>query len=343
MLVSYWWKADLQNSYKSYTKKRNIFLFFNLMNTQNTLKNVLFPSCIFNASGPACTTLEELTWLAESDSGWITMKSCSPESREGNPSPRYIEVELGSINSMWLPNHGYKAYLEYAKTLKQDYPEKPIITSIVGFCPEDFLLLVDAFQKSPYVDVLEVNLSCPNVVGKPQIAYDFETTDSLLQKIFAIYDEKKPIGCKLPPYFDPAHTEMMAEVLGKYPIDFLTCINSVWNTLIIDPETESPVIKPKWGLWGLWGDYVKPVALANVRMFYKLLWDKMQIIGCGGIKSWIDVFEHLLAGASFVQLGTVYAREWAWCFARIEQELKDYASKKWYSDISEIIWNLQEL
>lgn len=218
------------------------------MNTQNTLKNVSFPSFIFNASGPACTTLEELEILETSASGGVTMKSCSPEPREGNPAPRYIEVELGSINSMGLPNHGYKAYLEYAKTLKAQYPQKPIIASIVGFSPEDFLLLIDAFQKSDAVDILEVNLSCPNVVGKPQIAYDFETTDELLQKIFAIFTGEKPIGFKLPPYFDPAHTQMMADILEKYPIDFITCINSVGNTLIIDPETESPLIKPKGGL-----------------------------------------------------------------------------------------------
>jgi dihydroorotate dehydrogenase (fumarate) len=64
---------------------------------------------------------------------------------------------------------------------------------------------------------------------------------------------------------------MMANILKKYPVDFITCINSVGNTLIIDPETESPLIAPKGGLGGLGGDYVKPVALANVRMFYKIL------------------------------------------------------------------------
>ena len=215
------------------------------MNTQNTLKNISFPSFIFNASGPACTTLQELEIIGDSESGGIMMKSCSPEPREGNPEPRYKEVILGSINSMGLPNHGYKAYLEYAKTLKQTYPHKPLIASIVGFSQEDFLLLVETFQKSEAVDVLEINLSCPNVVGKPQIAYDFETTETLLKKIFSLYDGKKPIGFKLPPYFDPAHTQLMADILGKYPVDFITCINSVGNTLIIDPETETSLIKPK--------------------------------------------------------------------------------------------------
>ena len=204
----------------------------------------MFPDIIYNSSGPRCTTLEELKALGDSKSSAIMMKSCSPEPREGNPEPRYKEVDLGSINSIGLANHGYKKYIEYAAELKKEFPEKPIVVSIVGFCPEDFVNLVTAFQDESNVDVLEVNLSCPNVVGKPQIAYDFETSDELLAKIFAIPGEK-PIGLKLPPYFDPVHTSMMAEVLKKYPISFITCINSVGNTLIIDPETEAPLIAPK--------------------------------------------------------------------------------------------------
>jgi dihydroorotate dehydrogenase (fumarate) len=270
------------------------------------------------------------------------MKSCSPEARLGNPEPRYKEVELGSINSIGLANHGYKKYIEYAVELKKEFPNKPIVVSIVGFSHEDFIELVTAFQNDENVDILEVNLSCPNVVGKPQIAYDFEWSDELLAKIFEVPGEK-PIGLKLPPYFDPVHTGMMAEILKKYPISFITCINSVGNTLIIDPETESPLIAPKGGLGGLGGDYVKPIALANVRMFYKLLGDRMKIIGCGGIKSWIDVFEHLLAGASLVQLGTVLGKEDTACFERIQGEFNEYMEKKWYSDINQVIGQLKEL
>lgn len=312
------------------------------MNISNTLQQVEFPSLIFNASGPKCTTQEDLMKIGASSAGGIMMKSCSPEPREGNPEPRYKEVELGSINSMWLPNHGYKKYMEYAAQLKKKYPKKPVVASIVWFCHEDFIELVTAFQNNPSVDILEVNLSCPNVVGKPQIAYDFETSDELIAKIFSV-PGSKPIWFKLPPYFDPAHTQMMADILKKYPVNFITCINSVGNTLIIDPETEQPLIAPKGWLGWLWGDYVKPVALANVRMFYKLLGDNVAIIGCWGIKNGVDVFEHILAGASFVQLGTVFWKEDTKCFERIEKEFIDYMSKKWYTDISQFRGKLKEL
>ncbi len=306
------------------------------------LWNVTFPDIIYNSSGPRCTTPKELEALGNSKSSAIMMKSCSLLPREGNPEPRYREVELGSINSIGLANHGYKKYIEYAAELKKEFPEKPIVASLVGFSQQDFIDLVTVFQQVPDVDILEVNLSCPNVVWKPQIAYDFETSDELLEKIFQIPWDKV-IGFKLPPYFDPVHTQAMADVLKKYPAHFITCVNSVGNTLIIDPETEAPLIKPKWWLGGLWWDYIKPVALANVRMFYKLLGDRMQIIGCGGIKNGVDVFEHLLAGASMVQLGTVLWKEWVDCFERINTEFYEYMDKKWYTDISQIIGNLKEL
>ena len=303
--------------------------------------NVKFEDIIYNSSGPECTTLAHLNTLWASSSSAIMIKSCSPEPRDGNPTPRYVETDLGSINSMWLPNLWYKEYIGYIPKLKQDY-KKPVVCSIVGFKPQDFYDLVTAFQQDSDVDMLEVNLSCPNVVGKPQIAYDFEASEEIIKNICAIPGDK-PIGLKLPPYFDPIHVDAMANIILKYDIDFVTCINSVGNTLIIDPEREEPLIKPKGWLGWLGWDYIKPIALANVRGFYKRIWHKTKIIGCGGIKNGIDVFEHLLAGASIVQLGTILAKEGPDCFARISREFQEYIDKKWYTSLDEIIGNLKEL
>jgi dihydroorotate dehydrogenase (fumarate) len=311
------------------------------MSYSTTIAWIEFENVIFNSSGPRCTTWDELKALQDSTSSGIMMKSCTLEPREGNPEPRYIEVELGSINSMWLPNLGFEKYIEFSYELKK-LSNKPVIASIAGLCKDDFFVMVEAFQTRSAVDMIEVNLSCPNVVGKPQIAYDFEASDMILKKIFEIGWEK-PIGLKLPPYFDLIHSEMMARVIEKYPVAFVTCINSVGNTLIIDPETESPLIKPKGWFGWLGGDFVKPVALANVRSFYKHIGHKTQIIGCGGIKNGVDVFEHLLAWASAVQLGTVLWKEGVDCFARIEKEFNEYMEKKWYTNIDQVRWKLKEL
>jgi dihydroorotate dehydrogenase (fumarate) len=300
------------------------------MTTKTHIAGVELESYVCNASGPLDSTLEELAIIGNSKSAAIMMKSCTLEPRTGNPEPRYVRLPFGSIQSMGLPNLGYEQYIGFATQLKKHH--KPIIASIAGLCTDDYLQMVKAFQKSD-VDLIEVNLSCPNIVGKPQVAYDLEQTENILSKISDTGN--KPIGLKLPPFYDLIHHKQMAGLIEKYKISFITCINSIGNTLIIDAETESPVIKPKNGYGGLSGDYIKPVALANVRAFYELLKGKVSIFGVGGIKTGTDAFEFLLAGADAVQVGTVFEKEGPGCFEKIDKELEEILKKKGYKSIEE--------
>ncbi|MEK6808726.1 MAG: dihydroorotate oxidase [Nanoarchaeota archaeon] len=299
--------------------------------TSTKIAGVNLNSYVFNASGPMDVTHNELIVIAKSESSAITMKSCTIEPRKGNEEPRYTDIKYGSINSMGLPNLGYKEYIKISSKLKKY--SKPIIASIAGLCEEDYTTMVLAFQKSE-VDLIEVNLSCPNIKGKPQVAYDFEQSERIIRNISNL--GKKPIGLKLPPYYDFAHHQQMAEIIKSYSIKFITLINSIGNAIYIDAETESVVIKPKLGFGGLGGHYIKPVALSNVRKFYELLGKKVDIIGCGGIYTGRDAFEYLLAGASSVQLGTVYMQEGQTCFGRINKELSDILERKGYKSIGEV-------
>lgn len=309
------------------------------MSTSTIIGGIPLPSYVFNAAGPKDVTFEELKVLAESGSAAVVMKSCTIDPREGNEEPRYADLPLGSINSMGLPNLGYREYLGIVKKLKA-LTKKPIIASLAGMQPSDIPVLMEAFMGSD-TDLIELNLSCPNLKGKPQIAYDFEMTDQILKDVTK--GKKKPLGIKLPPYFDPVHSEQMAAVIKKYPIDFLSCINSIGNTLVIDPETEKPLIKPKGGFGGLGGEYIKPVALANVRAFSQLLGDRMSIIGVGGVMTGTDAFEFLLAGADAVQVGTVFMKEGPGCFARIASELSEILKRKGYKDIASAKGKLKTL
>lgn len=309
------------------------------MNTATQIAGVPLGSYVFNAAGPQDVTLDELRIIGKSGSSAIVMKSCTIEPRQGNEEPRYVDVPLGSINSMGLPNLGYKEYLSITKTLKKEFAQ-PVVASLAGMAPSDIPVLVDAFMASD-VDLVELNLSCPNLKGKPQIAYDFEMTDRILKDVCK--NLTKPLGIKLPPYFDSVHWEQIAAIIKKYPISFLSCINSVGNTLIVDGEKEQPLIRPKGGFGGLGGDYVKPVALANVRAFSQLLGDRMAIVGVGGIKSGMDAFEFLLCGADAVQVGTVFMKEGPGCFARIDRELADILKRKGYKSIADAKGKLKVL
>ncbi|NPV50001.1 MAG: dihydroorotate oxidase [Candidatus Methanofastidiosum sp.] len=294
------------------------------------LSGIQFDSCIMNASGPLDTTLEELTNIATSASGGIVMKSCTVELREGNPEPRYVDVDWGSINSMGLPNLGYKYYNEITPKLKPY--GKPLIASIAGANSEEYKTIVEKFNSSN-VDILEINLSCPNVVGRPQIGYDFEMSEEIMNIVGDVSD--KPWGVKLPPYFDFVHFEEMASILNRSKISFIVSINSIGNALFIDWETEKVVIKPKGGFGGLGGKYIKPTALANVRKFHELLNEKIKIVGVGGIYTGIDAFEFILAGATLLQLGTSFSQEGPPVFERVSKELSQIMEKKGYTSLDD--------
>ncbi len=307
-------------------------------NISAEIAGVKFEGCVWNAAGAWCVTLEELEELGKSESAAITTKSCTKEAREGNPEPRYAMLKLGSINSLGMPNLGYRKYIEFLPKLKKH--GKPLILSVSGLTLEDNREIITAANDSE-ADLVELNLSCPNLIGKPQIGYDFGQMDDVLKELTRIC--RKPLGLKLPPYFDSAHFEMAAGIIKKYPVKFLTCINSLGNGLAVDFEKETAVIKPKGGLGGLGGQQVKATALANVRVFYKLLGEKLQIIGCGGVVSGKDAFEHILCGASAVEAATTLVEEGPRCFGRLNRELAEAMKKKGYKSIEDFRGKLKEL
>lgn len=303
-----------------------------------SLAGVSFPSCFMNAAGALCVTRDELIALGRSRAGAIVTKSMTVEPRRGNPEPRYYGFPGGSINSMGLPNLGYQVYAELIPELRQF--GKPVIASVAGLCEDDFPTIA-ATINAARPDLIEVNLSCPNIPGKPQIGYDPDASERLLKRVRQVITV--PMGVKLPPYFDPAHHEIMGRVIGRCGVDFLNLINSVGNGLVVDPEREAVVIKPKGGFGGLGGALIKPVALANVRAFYKIFQGKIPIIGTGGVVNGVDAFEHLLCGASAVQIGTVLVEEGLDVFGRLERELTGVLQKKGYRSIADCRGRLKEL
>ena len=302
------------------------------------IAGVKLETCVFNTSGPADVTLKELEIIGKSGSSAIMMKSCTLQPREGNPEPRYADLEFGSINSMGLPNLGYKAYVRFSKILRKY--KKPIIASISGMSLEDNVTIFKAFNNSP-VDIIEFNPGSPNTIGKPIVGYDPQETDRLLGAVSAVC--KKPFGVKLPPYFDLVHYDQIAAVIKRYPVKFITCINSLGNGLAIDPQKERPLIKPKGGFGGISGAYAKFHALANVRRFYELFEDKIQVIGVGGVYTGADAFEFILAGASAVQIGTAFLQKGPAIFGTVQNELTGLMAQKGYVKLQDFRGKLKPL
>lgn len=311
------------------------------MNLKTKIAQFEFENPLMNASGVWCDNAEKLDDLRISSSGSFVTKSATPQFREGNPSPRYVEVPLGSINSMGLPNLGFDFYLDYSLTNQKQENHKVSFLSIAGMTMEDNLEMLHKINNSEFNGITELNLSCPNVPGKPQVGYDFEATENILKKAYEFF--QKPLGVKLPPYFDIVHFDQMAAILNKFPLQYVNCINSVGNGLYIDVDREEVVIKPKDGFGGIGGAYVKPTALANVRAFYTRLKPEISVIGCGGVENGKDAFEHLLCGASMVQIGTQLMKEGTSLFDKVLNELKEVMSKKGYQSIEEFKGKLKSL
>lgn len=310
-----------------------------MISTKTEIGNFQFKNCLMNAAGVYCYDKNELEQILNSTAGTFVTKTATLTSREGNPAPRYVNTSLGSINSMGLPNLGIDYYLDYLLELKERQPDRTFFLSLVGMSTEDTHTILKKVEKNPFKGIIELNLSCPNVPGKPQIAYDLVTTETLLSDIFSYFT--KPLGVKLPPYFDIVHFDQASQVFNKFPLAFINCVNSIGNGLVV--EDESVVIKPKNGFGGIGGEYIKPTALANVHAFYQRLDSSIKIIGTGGVLNGRDAFEHILCGASMVQIGTTLQKEGPECFSRITEELKEIMKEKGYSSIEDFRGKLKYL
>ncbi|MFY1067784.1 dihydroorotate oxidase [Enterococcus sp. AD013-P3] len=307
---------------------------------KTTFLDYTYANPLMNASGVHCMTMEELDQLVDSKAGALITKSATMAARAGNPEPRYSDVPLGSINSMGLPNHGIDYYLDYALNYQKNQ-QAPLFFSVAGTSVQENLQLLQKIQESEFNGITELNLSCPNVPGKPQVAYDFPLTEEILTKVFSFFT--KPLGVKLPPYFDMAHFDQMAAILNKFPLVYVNSINSIGNGLYIDEQSDEVVIRPKGGFGGIGGEYVKPTALANVRGFYTRLNPEIKIIGTGGILTGQDAYEHLLCGATMLQIGTQLHKEGPAIFERINNELEEIMKKKGYQTIDEFRGKLKTI
>jgi len=304
-------------------------------------------NCVYNASGPRTGSREALKIIAGSASGAVLSKSATLVSQKGNDMPRFVkDIDLGagktngSCNSEGLPNQGIDYYLSPQLLEEMKDSGKPYMVSISGLSLADNLEMLEMIMAVKEVEAVELNLACPNVPGKPVIAYDFDQMDSVLKavcghKAFG----RKPVGVKLAPYFDMPHFDTATSILAKYPIHFVVCVNTIGNALFVDAESETVLIAPKGGYGGLGGGYVKHTALANVKKVCEGLVAKgredIDVVGVGGVSTGTDAFEMILCGAKAVQVGTCHWTEGAPCFERITRELKSIMQKKGYSHIED--------
>lgn len=288
-----------------------------------------------NGSGAYDDNLEKLFQIAQSRAGFITTKTTTFLPRAGNPGPRFYAFGNSTINSMGLPNPGYKEMVNIIKELKKK-TKKLVFASMSGFDANEAEEMAKTLSQT--VDVLEINLSCPNLHGKSQIIYDREATNEVLKRVRK--NTNKKIAVKTAPFLDSVAQQDFCEIVKKNRIDIIVAINTLGNAMYIDGDRERITLKSKWG--GLGGEAIKMVGWGNVRRYYEYLKGSVPIIGCGGIYSGKDAFAYALAGASAFASASVLYKEGVSAFARMEDELEAELKKHNYSNLLEAVGKAKE-
>ncbi len=243
--------------------------------------------------------------------GSISFKGTTREPRFGNPTPRIAECRSGMINSVGLQNPGIDAVIAEELPRLRERFHKPIIANISGFSTEEYAECCRRIDAEPQVEIIEVNVSCPNVHNGGMA---FGTSPESAAKVTRAVKEvtTKPVFIKLSP--NVTDIVSIAKACEDAGADGLTLVNTMLG-MRIDIARRRPVIANKIG--GFSGAAIFPVAL-------RMVWQaanacKIPIIGCGGIETAEDVIEMMMAGASAVQIGAANLRNPFVCKEIIEQ------------------------
>lgn len=227
--------------------------------------------------------------------GAISLKGTTLEPRFGNPTPRIAECPAGMINSVGLQNPGIEALVnEKIPALRKIYSQ-PVIANISGFSLEEYRTCCEKADKSEGVDIIEVNISCPNVHnGGMAFGTCAESAAEVTAAVKAVC--KKPVFIKLSP--NVTDIVAIAKACEEAGADGITLVNTFLG-MRIDIQRRKPVIANKMG--GFSGRAIFPIAL---RMVYQVAHAcSIPVMGCGGVASARDVIEMMMAGATAVQVG----------------------------------------
>jgi len=276
------------------------------------------------ASGILGISLDVFARLYKEGAGALVTKSLSKEPWEGYPNPTVVGVKSGFLNAVGLSNPGASYF---AKMISSNR-DVPIIVSLVGSVPEDFAFMINQFENVMVV-AYELNLSCPHVekVGL-EVGDDPDLVTQIVKEVKS--KSKAPVIAKVglgsSDYLETVRASCEAG------IDAITAINTV-RAMAIDVETTRPILSHKIG--GLSGTPIKPIA---VRCVYEISSKfDIPVIGCGGVSSWEDAVEFMLAGASAIQIGSALAERWTGVFGDINRGISGYMERKNFQRIGDMV------
>ncbi|MDE7362692.1 MAG: dihydroorotate dehydrogenase [Oscillospiraceae bacterium] len=294
------------------------------------IAGVEFPNPVIAASGTygngeCYTDLYPISKL-----GGISCKGMTIEPKMGNPPPRIAESYSGILNSVGLQNIGVHGFIEYyLPTLKEE--GNVIIANVAGATIDDYIAAAEALDASD-VDMIELNISCPNVkAGGATWGVTCEGAAGVTKAVRKA--TSKPLIVKLTP--NVTDIVSIAKAVEAEGADALSMINTLLG-MRIDIRTRRPILRNNMG--GLSGPAVFPVAVRMVYQCYKAV--NIPIIGMGGISTWEDAVEMMLAGATAIQMGTAIFTD-PYAPLNVIDGLAEYMEKNGIKSLSEITGQCQ--
>lgn len=296
------------------------------MKTSVTMCGIEFKNPVTTASGTFGSGMEYSDFVDLSKLGAVTTKGVANIPWPGNPTPRIAETYGGMINAIGLQNPGIDTFLKRDVPYLREHGAK-IIVNVCGKSTEDYVETVERLSDAD-VDMLEINISCPNVKeGGVAFGQDPKAVESITNKVKK--HSKKPIIMKLSP--NVTDITVMAKAAECGGADALSLINTITG-MKIDINRRTFAVANKTG--GLSGPAIHPVA---VRMVYQAANAvNLPIIGMGGIATYEDALEFIMAGATMVAVGTANFNNPA-VTTDIIAGIEAYMKKYGIEDINELI------
>ena len=296
------------------------------MNTKVTIAGVEFKNSVTTASGTFGSGMEYNDFVDLNRLGAVTTKGVATVPWAGNPTPRIAETYGGMLNAIGLQNPGLDVFMERDLPFLRSFDTK-IIVNVCGKNQQDYLAAVERLADCD-VDMLEINISCPNVTeGGITLGTNANLIESFTKELKKC--AKQPVIMKLTP--NVTDITEMAKAAEAGGADAVSLINTITG-MKIDINRRQFAVANRTG--GLSGPAIKPIA---VRMVYQVANAvKIPIIGMGGIETAEDALEFILAGASMVAVGTANFYN-PYATMEIVDGIEAYMKKYGIEDIHELI------
>lgn len=297
-----------------------------MLNTSVNLAGVQLKNPVMTASGTFGSGAEYSEFVDLNRLGAVVTKGVANVPWPGNPTPRIAETTGGMLNAIGLQNPGIDVFVKRDIPFLKQYDTK-IIVNVCGKSTEDYLEVVERLGDEP-VDLLEINISCPNVKeGGIAFGQDPKAVEAITKAVKT--KAKQPIIMKLSP--NVTDITVMAKAAEAGGADVLSLINTLTG-MKIDIQRQCFAIANKTG--GLSGPAVKPIALRMVYQVANAV--SVPIIGMGGIATPEDAIEFILAGATAVSVGTANFYN-PYATIEVAEGIEDYMKQHNCEDINQLI------